>query len=308
MDIIPFSQIEEKHLDLVGTKALSVGRLVQAKFLVPEGFVITNDSLKNFFKQNDLHLAIQSELDKVSIADLHSIDYASRLIQELILSAEVEADLATEIMQQYAHSNSQFVAVRSSVYANGSRRLAWSGQLASYLHIAPEDLLQTIKKCWASLYTSKSLYYLLQQQLSPQEVSLSVIVQRMIDSKTAGICYSQHPVSGDKNQFIIEAGIGLGDANEDRPFTPDTYTVKRDPVKILDKNISIQEVEIISLGGSGTSMQDIEPEQGKKQKLTDNQIVKLVELVKKVEDALGKSVMVEWVYGDEFYLLQAREL
>ena len=138
--------------------------------------------------------------------------------------------------------------------------------------------------------------------------SFSVIVQRMINSTTAGICYSQHPVSGDKNQFVIEAGFGLGDANEDRPFTPDTYTVKRDPIEILDKNISIQNVEVITLGGSGTSMQDIEPSQGGKQKLSDELIKQLVELVKEVEVAYGKPVMVEWVYADEFYLVQAREL
>jgi len=308
MDILPFAQIEEEHLELVGSKAFSIAKLVQAKFMVPEGFVVTGDALKNFLQQNDLQLAIQTELEKVNIADLHSIDYASRLIQELILSAEIESDLATEIMQQYAHSNTEFVAVRSSVYANGSKRLAWSGQLASFLHISPEDLLQTIKQCWASLYSSKSLYYLLQQNLIPQDIALSVVVQRMVDSTVAGVGYSQHPVSGDKNQLIIEAGLGLGDANEDRPFTPDTYTIKRDPVEVLDKNISTQKVEIISLGGSGTSMQDIEPEQGKKQKLTDELILELAELMKSVEQVFQTPVMIEWVYGDTFYLLQVREL
>lgn len=304
MKILPLAQIEDGQENLVGTKAFSVAKLLQAKILVPEGFVVTSQAFTSFLEENDLQLAIRSELNKVTLGDLHSVDYASRLIQELIQSADVPQELATDIMQQFTHTNAAFVATRSSVFSNHGQALSWTGQLATYLHISPEDLLDHVKKCWASLFSTKALYYLLQHKLQPDQVNLAVLVQRMIDSKTAGICYTSHPVSKDKNQLVIEAGLGLGDANEDRPFTPDTYTLQKDPLSILDKNVSVQEVEIISLGGTGTSIQDIEPTAGAQQKLSDDEIMALAQAAMQAEQEFGAAIMLEWVKSDDFYFLQ----
>jgi phosphoenolpyruvate synthase/pyruvate phosphate dikinase len=307
MEIIPLVQLRDKDIQAVGAKASSLAKLLHHNFSVPEAFVVSAEAYRAFLKQNDLLSSIRSQLSKVTVDDIHSIDYASRYIHDEILSHDIPQEIVVEIMQQYKHINADLVAVRSSVFTEDVHALPWTGKLDTFLRIPSTDIVETIKKCWASLYRADSLYHLLSRNEDPEQISMSVIVQRMVDSQASGICYSTHPVTEDQNQLVIEAGIGLGNPSEKRVFTPDTYVVQKDPLEILEKNIHKQEVAIAPNDGEGTTIVDLNKEEAEEPSLSDEEILELSKLVTKMQKDFKSPVVIEWVLSGKFYFVQARE-
>ena len=309
MIILPISQITEEHRSLVGAKALSLGKLYENKFLVPEGFVITSEAFQGFLEKKDINIAIHAEMSKLVIDDIHSVDYASRVLQDLILSSDLDDQLSVEILQQFTHINAGYVAVRSSVDSPSDNQVSWTGELATHLHVSADTLIDHVKKCWASLFSTRALYYLAQKELHVEDINLAVIVQRMTESQVAGLCYSAHPVSQDKNQMVIEAGFGLGEALGKSELTPDTYVIQRKPFEIIDKNVSQQGVKMVAQDGGGTTVEDMHDEASAgNQKISDMRIEELAGIVSRIEEVFGFPVEVEWVLADEFSFVQARQI
>lgn len=308
MFVIPFSQISSDQADIIGQKALYLGQLLQAKFPVPEGYVVTTQAFHEALQVSDLHISIQAELNKINLQDLHSVDYASRVIQDLITAINLPENIRMEILQQSAHIFGDFVSVRSSAVAKGRLESSWTGELATFLHSDAAHILEHLKQCWASLYSTRSLYYILQKSIPFADLSLAVIIQRMIDSEVAGICYTTHPVTQDPNQLLIEAGIGLGEPMASGKVVPDTYVVKKDSLKILDKNISDQKIYVAAAEGDGTESREVSPTKELKQKLRNDNIVKLAKICMDVESFYQRPMEVEWALADQFYFLQARPI
>lgn len=308
MDILPFIQIKQDDLALVGTKGLSLGKLAQAKFLVPEGFVVTSQVFDDFLHEKDINVAIQTELEKINLQDIHSVDYASRVLTEVIKSADIKLVHVTEILQQFKHINAECVAVRSSIYSSNDYSITWAGELGTYLNVDAGSIINHVKRCWAGLFSTRSLYYLHQQKLTPDQIKMSVVVQRMINSDIWGLTYTQHPVSRDNNQVVIEACFGLGDEKTKSLIMPDTYIVAKDSLKIIDKNVHPQEVASGFDPEGGTKIIELQAKVVEKQKLSDKQINQLVEICKRVEKEFGHPVEIEWLYVDDFYMVQAKEI
>lgn len=309
MVILPIAQVQKDQYELVGDKASSLAVLASNKFLSPEAFVLTSEAFQSFLDEHHLVSNIQSELAKVSIHDVHSLDYASRLLRDMVLGLPLPQDLETELLQQYKHINTDLVAVRSSIATSDEHPLAWTGVLQTFLRVSPDAIAESIKKCWASLFSPKPLSVIIQKGLSLDQIHLSVIVQRMIDSTVAGIAYSKHPINDDDNQMVIEAGLGIGNPSDKRLFTPDTYIFDKVRNKVIDKQIHQQEIEIIPAEGTGTTMKDLDSKKAQKQKLLDRQIKELADQIIKIESVFEQPVAVEWVLsGNEFYYLQARKM
>jgi pyruvate, water dikinase len=307
MNIIPLAQIDPKQVETVGYKAASLSRLRRGKFSVPEGFVITNQSCRLFFEENHLTSAIAAEMDKLNVADLHSIDYASRTINDLITRAEFSPELGSEILQQYAHLNTPFVAVRSSPYAGKDYASVWAGGLLTSLNVSADNILQTVKQCWASLYSTRCLYYLAQLHIAHDAIAMPVIIQRMVSAQVSGIAYTAHPVHRDRNQMVIEACAGLGELLAAGRLTPDDYVIDKKARGLLEKKISEQSVIMMPLSEGGAEVKDLDPVL-KQPKLTEEQIFALVDLCVSVERLYRAPVELEWVLADDFYLVQAKKM
>src|SRR3989338_3707386 len=168
---------------------------------------------------------------------MHTIENASKKINALILNAEMPEDIAGEIRKFFKKLKSKFVAVRSSATAEDSSAAAWAGQLESYLNTTKTNLLENVKKCWASLFTPRAIFYRFEKELHKQKISVAVVVQKMVESEVSGIAFSVHPVTQDRNQLIIEAGYGLGEAIVSGQITPDSYVVEKNEEIILDINV-----------------------------------------------------------------------
>lgn len=271
-----------------GSKGAYLGELAKAGFLVPPGFVITAKAFEKFLKNNNLNSKINSLLYSVNKEEKNSIENASEKIQALILKTEIPPALKTEIYKYFKMLKSKYIAIRSSATVEDLRQASWAGQLDTFLNTSEKNLFENIKKCWASLFNHRAIFYKIEKGFDDKKISIAVIVQKMIKSEISGVIFSLNPVNQNKNQIIIESGIGLGEAIVSGKITPNSYIIEKNDWRILDRNII---------------------QNKKNQKLSDREIIKLAKIAFKVEKHFGFSVDIEWAKEkNKFYIIQSRPI
>lgn len=303
-----FKQLNKNDVVIAGGKGASLGEMTQAKIPVPPGFVILASAFDRFLEETDLDVEIEAILHKVDHKDINSIDRASNEIHDLILDAEFPSDLGEAVLKEFSKLKSKYVAVRSSATAEDSSVASWAGELESYLNTTREGLLENVKKCWASLFTPRAIFYRFEKKLHTAKVSVAVVVQAMVQSEVSGVCFTVHPVTKDYDQLVIEAGYGLGEAIVGGKITPDTYVIHKKDWKILDKNISEQVMMIVK--SKDINIEKPVPQSQKaKQKLADTKILELAKLCQKIEEHYKHPQDIEWAYRDgKFYIVQSRPI
>lgn len=314
---MPFNRLNKKSVKIAGGKGASLGEMTQAKLAIPPGFVVLASAFDRFLKNTpppigpgqDLNVYIEAELKKVNHQDVSSVDKASHVIQDMIHKAEMPESIAEQIVKEFKKLKTKWVAVRSSATAEDSSVASWAGELDTFLFIDEKKLVETVKKCWASLFTPRAIFYRFEKKLHKTQVSVAVVIQQMVSSEISGVAFSVHPVTKDKNQLIIEAGYGLGEAIVSGTITPDSYVVHKKEGTILDINISKQEKQIILKAGGGSVLKPVAKSLQEKQKLTGRQIIELTEIIKKIEKHYGCPQDIEWaLYKGKFYILQSRPI
>ncbi len=309
MFIKTFKQINKNDASIAGGKGASLGEMTQAGTPIPPGFVVLSDAFDKFLKETDLNVEIDLILDNVNYKEIYTIDDASEKIKALILNAEMPKIISNEIKKSFKQLKAKYVAVRSSATAEDSSSAAWAGQLESYLNTTEKNLLENVKKCWASLFTPRAIFYRYEKNLHKQKISVAVVVQKMVDSEISGVAFSVHPVTQDENQLIIEASFGLGEAIVSGQVTPDSYVVEKKLRRIIDINVNIQDRGLHRAKINGSEWKSIQKKIGKKQVLSDKQILKLSELILKIENHYGFPVDIEWAFANnKFYIVQSRPI
>ncbi|MCB9805965.1 hypothetical protein H6775_02265 [Candidatus Nomurabacteria bacterium] len=305
---LPFKKLSKNDASIAGGKGASLGEMLNAGIPVPDGFVVLADTFEKFIAETDLNVEIDSILSTVDKEAMHTIEEASSTIQELILNSETPKDIADEILDQFDKLGAEFVAVRSSATSEDSAEHAWAGQLDSFLNTKRENIVETVKKCWASLFTPRAIFYRFEKDLGDTDISVAVVVQKMVNSEKSGIAFSVHPVTEDHNQLIIEAGFGLGEAIVSGQITPDSYVVEKDEMNILDVNVAEQERGMFRDEKGGNKWEDL-GENGSQQVLTGKQIIEFSDLIIRIEKHYGIPQDIEWAMeGDNFYVVQSRPI
>lgn len=305
-----FKELSYKDVGIAGGKGASLGEMTKAKIVVPPGFVVLAGSFDRFLEETDLGVEIDAILKKIKVSDVNSVEKASEKIRDLILDADFPKDIAKEIQAEFAKLGASLVAVRSSATAEDSSVASWAGELESYLNVTKKNLLKSVKLCWSSLFTPRAIFYRFEKKLDDQKVSVAVVVQKMVQSEIAGIAFTAHPVTRDRNQMVIEAGYGLGEAIVGGMVTPDTYIIKRqkDKLVIIDKNISEQRMMIIKCP-TGTKEAKVPVAKQEKQKLSDKKILELAKMCKNIEAHYKKPQDIEFaVEKDKIYITQSRPI
>ena len=302
-----FNRLGKNDVGLAGGKGASLGEMTGAGICVPEGFVVLSGAFERFIEECDLSHEIDSLLHKVNNEDINSVEKASEAIKNLILNAKMPKDIALEINGNFKKLGVKYVAVRSSATSEDSASAAWAGQLDSFLNTSEKELLENVKKCWASLFTPRAIFYRFEKNLHGTEISVAVVVQKMVESEVSGIAFSVHPVTEDYNQLIIEAGFGLGEAIVSGQITPDSYVVEKNPRRIVDKNMAEQMRGLFRAKNGGNEW--LEVKNGERQKLSDKEILELSELILKIEKHYGFPCDIEWAReGGKFYIVQSRPI
>tara|TARA_Y100000310_G_scaffold317337_1_gene370121 strand:- start:2560 stop:3099 length:540 start_codon:yes stop_codon:yes gene_type:complete len=173
-----FTEITSKNVDIAGGKGASLGEMTQEKIPVPEGFVVLAPIFEDFIEKAGLKAEIDTILDTVNTEAVHTIDEASEKIQYLILNAEIPKEIKEAISESFKQLNLKYVAVRSSATSEDSADAAWAGQLDTFLNTTENNLLENLKKCWASLFTLRAIFYRFEKKLHKENVSVAVVVQK----------------------------------------------------------------------------------------------------------------------------------
>ncbi|QDL06929.1 phosphoenolpyruvate synthase [Brasilonema octagenarum UFV-E1] len=308
--ILFFQKIDRSKFMVVGGKGANLGELSRIKGVqVPEGFCVTTEAYKKITENNQELNSLLDALMRLKAEERKNISNISAKIRMAIERMPIYEDIAEEIvgyLKKFGKKDA--FAVRSSATAEDLPTASFAGQQDTYLNIiAKEAILKHISKCWASLFTDRGVIYRIQNGFDHRKVHLAVVVQKMVYPQVAGILFTADPVTYNRKVLSIDASFGLGEALVSGLVNADNYKVRNG--KVIDKKISTKKLAIYALKDGGTKEQEIELEQQNSQALTDEQILQLEHIGRKIEEHFGYPQDIEWcLVDDTFYIVQSRPI
>ncbi len=309
MNVVWFNEISKEDVAIAGGKGANLGELTRAGLKVPEGFVVTAEAYSRFMEDSGLAQRVLEILSMTDVDNNDELERASKEIRSLIESIEIPEDIKQDIVENYRKLGSDFVAVRSSATAEDLPDASFAGQQDTFLNIkGEEEVVKHVRKCWSSLFTPRAIFYREKQNFDHSKVSIAVVVQRMVNAEKAGVMFSIHPATGDKDKIVIEAAWGLGEGVVSGTVTPDHYVVSKEDGRILQMDISTKDIMFVRDPDTGQTVKiQVPPEKRDAQVLTEEEIKALASLAKRVEEHYGKPQDMEWaIEKGEIYMLQAR--
>jgi pyruvate,water dikinase len=308
--VLSFQDIDKTKLMVVGGKGANLGELSKIEGIhVPDGFCISTEAFKRIIGETSSINELLDQLSLLKVEDRGKIGELSGELRRVIEGIAIPEDIHEEITCHLSKLDEKNAyAVRSSATAEDLPTASFAGQQDTYLNIVgKEAIYQHISKCWASLFTERAVTYRLQNGFDHRKVHLSVVVQKMIFPQAAGILFTADPVTSNRKVLSIDASFGLGEALVSGLVNADIYKVRNG--KIIDKKISTKKLAISALKDGGTFEQAIEPERQNRQALTDEQILQLERIGRKIEEHFGCPQDIEWcLVDDTFYIVQSRPI
>lgn len=311
---LDFSVIGTADHARVGGKCASLGQMTQAGVAVPPGFAVTTDAYAAMLDDHGLRAEIARHMSGLDPYDLDSIDRAAQAIRIRIRSHKLPEAVETEIRTAYAKMGDIPVAVRSSATAEDMPDASFAGQQDTYLWVRGiEDVLEKVRDCWASLYTTRAVAYREKNRIVHADVLMSVGVQKMVNAKAAGVAMSLDPLNGDRTKIVIDASWGLGEMVVSGVVTPDNYTVEKVMETIIKRTISDKHVELVGDAVLGEAVErEVDEARRHVQCLTDAEILAVARLAKRLEKQNKCPQDVEWAIdadlpeGENLLALQSR--
>ena len=311
MAILWLIDVDKNDVPLVGGKAANLGELLRVEIPVPDGFVVDARTFRDFIERTRIKDKIYDILNKINIENSKELEEASKTIREIIVSSEIPNEIEEEIIKAYRklceeEGGEVYVAIRSSATAEDLPGASFAGQQETYLNVKGEkNVVERVKECWSSLFTPRAIYYRVQKGFRHEDVSIAVVVQKMVNSEKSGVMFTSHPVTGEK-KCIIEAVFGLGEAIVSGSVTPDTYIYDRRSKKLIDVKIGEKKFMIVRKDGENTKV-ELDEKTMKKRVLSDQEIEKLVSIGELIEEHYGKPQDVEWaIEKDKIFIVQSR--
>lgn len=324
-----FSELSKDSIPVAGGKGANLSEIYNLKVPVPPGFVVTANAYNHFLDYAGIRNRIREILSKIKYEDTKQLDEMTANIRTIIESAPMSKKLQEEIFEAYDILGSEgrdtvprgtimdvlkrtsepaFVAVRSSATAEDLADASFAGQQETFLNVKGKDhLITSVKKCLASLFTSRATYYRHKKGFAHDKVSLAVVVQKMIDSEKSGVMFSKDP-SYKNDHVIIEAVFGLGEGIVSGQITPDKYLVSRH-LEILDKKISTKKIALTRDSQGANITVTLKPEKANQQVLKESEIKKLAEIGLKLEEHYHKPQDIEFaVENNEIFIVQTRPI
>ncbi len=310
--VVWFSEVTRKDIPIVGGKGANLGEMTNAGIPVPPGFIVTADAYFDFIEQSGIQGKIRSLLDPVDVHDSKQLQDAAEQVQKLVENAAMPPEIASEIEKAYIEMGKGLVAVRSSATAEDLPEASFAGQQATFLNVQGEkDVVRAVQNCWASLFGARAIFYREEQGFEHFKVGIAVPVQRMVQSEAAGVMFTIDPMTSDKEKITIESVLGLGEMIVSGDVTPDHYVVSKKDLKILEKEIKNQGWKLVrdtAVKSDDPNIKiDLTPEEQAAQKITDEDIIHLAKMGKRLEDHYDFPQDVEWAKEKgQIYIVQTR--
>ena len=305
--ILPFHS-EEITLETAGGKGMNLARLTRAGFAVPPGFIIATDAYREFVSANRWLPAILAGVKELSTEDGGALERSSAQIRVAFSAGKIPEELEAAIRAAYAELGNTPVAVRSSATAEDLPDLSFAGQQDTYLNvIGAEKLLEAVVHCWSSLWTARAIGYRIRNGIDHDQAALAVVVQEMIQSEVSGVLFTANPLTGLRSETVIDATLGLGEALVSGQVEPDHYVVDTLNKHILTKTLG--EKKIATRGKLGGGVETIEENDGTRQALSDEMLLKLAESGRQIQEHYAFPQDIEWALAQgKLYILQSRPI
>jgi pyruvate,water dikinase len=320
--VLWFDDLRKDDIPIVGGKNASLGEMINAGLPVPPGFAVTAYAYERYIQKKRIAEQIYKIINETVTDpnDPKQYDVASKKIRELIEKTPMPKEIESAIRTAYKDLNKRlelkniFVAVRSSATAEDLPDASFAGQQETFLNTkGPDDLLDKVVKCWSSLFTPRAIFYRNEKGFAHEKVFISVGVQKMVNSRAAGVIFTINPVTGNQDEIVIEGNYGLGETVVSGAVNPDDFVVDKNTMNIKERRISRKTIEYIRDPKTGKTVHLDVPED--KQKVTcisDQEILTLAELAKRIEKHYGKPMDIEWAidqdlsYPQNMFIVQAR--
>lgn len=317
-NVLWFNELHREDVNLVGGKSSSLGEMTSSMDVpVPYGFATTARAYRYFMHKTKLNDKVNDLLE--SIKDYENSDELHKTceqIRNLIVEAQMPDDLANDIKQAYSDlakkmgQEDPFVAIRSSATAEDLPNASFAGQQESYLNIkGAADVVNRVQQCYASLFTDRATYYRYKQHFPHEKVALSAAIQMMVFSKASGIMFSVNVANGDGSKIMVDAIYGLGEYIVLGKVTPDHFVIDKQSMKIVEKDILKQTVELVRVADGGTEEQTVPTELQEQAALTDSQVIELAGYAKEIERHYGCYMDMEYALDtntNRLWIVQAR--
>jgi pyruvate,water dikinase len=287
---------------------------------VPPGFAVTTNSYAVFMEDAGINDTISSVLADLDPDDIDALNQAAEKVQEMIRTAAIPDDIRKTISDGYAllckdcELDPLPVAVRSSATAEDLPTASFAGQQDTYLWITGGDkVIENVRKCWASLYTPRAISYRVKNEFPHEKVLISVGVQKMVNSRAAGVMFTLNPTDGDISKVVIEGSWGLGETVVSGSVNPDKFVVDKVMGEINERTISTKHIECVFDVEKGETVDaDVDEDMQCTCCLEDQEIKMLVKTAKTIEDHYGRPMDIEWAidkdfsFPDNIFIVQAR--
>ncbi|MDO5708284.1 MAG: phosphoenolpyruvate synthase [Andreesenia angusta] len=318
-----FNEIDKDDIPMVGGKGANLGELTIKGVDVPPGFCVTAPAYSDFIEKSDLQDEILDVLEGLDVDDAVQLQERSAAIRALIIRKDMPKEIEEEVISAYNEFNKKIgvedgeVAIRSSATAEDLPDASFAGQQDTYLHISGIDEVKAhIKRCWASLWTARAIYYRHYQEFDHSQVALSVVVQKMVESKISGVMFTANPINSNKNEIMINASWGLGEAVVSGIVTPDEFVFDKEKSAITEREIADKLTMVVKRTDDvGTEEKDVREVLGEsavtEQCITDEEVLKLANYGIKIEELYNSPQDIEWALDadtNELYILQSRPI
>ncbi|HEY9765752.1 MAG TPA: PEP/pyruvate-binding domain-containing protein, partial [Chroococcales cyanobacterium] len=284
----------------LGGKGDNLARLSELGLPVPSWFALSAAVMERMTAR----LELASILDVPAPPDLEE---PSRLAASRILALEWPLDLREAIAERCGPFGGP-VAVRSSAVGEDGKEHSFAGQFDTFLFVrGQEEVLQAIKRCWASAYSERAVAYRISHGL-PHDVRMAVVIQKMIDSEVSGVLFTADPITGNRNEMILSSTWGLGEGLVSGTLDADSFNISRRS-GFIDRTVVEKKQMFVPAPTGGTRIAAVPPDRISKDSLSVDQIRRLVALGEKIEAAFGAPQDIEWtIKGEDLFLLQTRPI
>lgn len=298
---VSLTAVGADDLELAGGKGANLGELVRAGFPVPHGFVVTTDAYQLAVDDGEVGARIPTLLGE-------SDDGAA--IREAIEAAPVPAAVESAVRAAYDELGGGPVAVRSSATAEDLPGAAFAGQQDTYLGIVGADeVVDAVRRCWASLWTDRAVAYRRRQDVDQLGARIAVVVQRMVPARAAGVMFTANPVSGNRDEVVVDASTGLGEAVVSGLVTPDHFVLAKADGRIRERTLGRREVVIRADDGGGTSHETADCSDATRPAVPQEVLRELADLGRRIERHFGTPEDIEWAWaGGQVSIVQARPM
>jgi len=318
--VLDFEKLDKDSLPFVGGKNASLGEMIKADIRVPPGFAVTTDSYLLLITESGIKDRIFDIVSNLNPDNLEALNKASADVQQLIKKTEIPDAVAKAIERGYQQLcekcavESIPVAVRSSATAEDLPTASFAGQQDTYLWIQRADQVVThVQNCWASLYTPRAIAYRIKNDFAHEKVLISVGVQKMVNSKAAGVMFTINPTDGDISKVIIEGSWGLGETVVSGSVNPDKFVVDKVMLEINERTVSTKHIECVyDLERGAVVNADVDENMQCTCCLADDEIKALVAAAKNIENHYGRPMDIEWAidkdisFPENMFIVQAR--